>query len=84
MNTTEPKRVHLLLSNVHMRRPGISDLQRNNGVQVKAQWVLMDTPGVVIEGSDIVYTSTAKDKREQAEALARAWLAKHPEYTEGK
>ena len=80
----EAKRVHLLITNVHLRRFGIADLQTNNGAKVKAQWVLMDTPGVVIEGTDIVYTSTAKNTRDQAEALARKWLAKNPQYTEGK
>lgn len=80
---TTSKPVHIMVSNVYMRRPGIADLVRNNGVRYKAQWVLLGSESVIVE-SDIVYTSSSKLTKEEAIALAHAWLAKHPQYTETK
>ena len=74
--TKEPKQVYLFTEFVRMRRPGFADLAYHNGTRYKAQWITRGT-------GTAVYTSTVKYKREEAEALARKWLAKRPEYTEG-
>ena len=68
--TDTKKTVYLMTDSVLMRRPGIGDLVRTQGVRYKAQWIAKGT-------GTVMYTSKTKDTRAQAEALARAWLAKN-------
>jgi hypothetical protein len=72
MSETETKAVYLFTEFVRVRRASFGEPD----TRYKAQWVSRGTGAVV-------YTSSTKDKREDAEKLARAWLAKNPVYREG-